>query len=433
MDNPEARVARRRQAVLVVVDGLRADMVTPKWAPHLARLAAESAWFARHASVYPSTTRTASASIATGCHPASHGLHGNAMAIAEGNGLVCLSTGKAEFRERLRKATGRTLLRPALPERLAGNGGCVVVSNASPGAAFFQDPDGFGTLYNRAGSHGPGLKLLPPNEAMTVPKGVAGDAAATDRFCEDVLARQRPALAVLWVSEPDNTGHRNPLGGPEHALAVAGSDACVARVIEAVERHCPPDTLVLVTSDHGQETTDRVIPIEQLLVDAGLKAGLDSNDVLVAPQGMSALVYLSAPAQARRAALEEFFRRQDWCGELAAGSGLRALGLPSGGTLAMSVSLRKDARRVNPFGIAGYSDLMLDRMEDLNHPGCGQHGGLGENEMRPFLLARGGAFQPGTRLDAPTSPIDIAPTLLAHLGLPTQGTDGRVLTPGGIG
>ncbi len=422
-------MAQRKQAVLVVVDGLRADMLGDRWTPRLARFSADWTAFQGHSSVYPSTTRTASASLATGCLPASHGLHGNAMAIDEGQGLVCLSTGKADFRERLRKATGRTLLRPTLAERLARDGGCVICSNASPGAAFFQDPDGFGTLYNRAGSHGPGLKPLPPEQAHTAPKGIAGDAATTDRFCEDVLARQRPALAVLWLSEPDNTGHRNPLGGADHAKAVAASDACVAHVVEAVERHASAKTLLLVTSDHGHETTGRVIPIEQLLVDARLKAGLDSGDVLVAPQGTSALVYLAPEAAGRRAALAAFFRAQDWCGELAEGAELRALGLPSDGSLAFSVSLSKDPQRVNPHGIAGYSDLMLDRMEDLNHVGCGQHGGLGVNEMRPFLIARGGGFRPGARREEPSRPIDIAPTLLAYLGLPRDGMDGRALPP----
>ena len=44
-------------------------------------------------SVFPSTTRTSAASIATGCLPARHGLLGNTMAIDEGDGLVCLSVG----------------------------------------------------------------------------------------------------------------------------------------------------------------------------------------------------------------------------------------------------------------------------------------------------------------------------------------------------
>jgi arylsulfatase A-like enzyme len=49
--------------------------------------------------------------------------------------------------------------------------------------------------------------------------------------------------------------------------------------------------------------------------------------------------------------------------------------------------------------------------------------------MRPFLMACGGGFQPGASVASATSPIDIAPTLLAHLGLPAIGCDGRAISP----
>ncbi|MCH7956146.1 MAG: alkaline phosphatase family protein, partial [Proteobacteria bacterium] len=65
-----------KRAVLVVCDGLRADMVTPGLTPNLAHLAGRSRVFANHRSVFPSTTRTTSASIATGCLPGRHGLEG---------------------------------------------------------------------------------------------------------------------------------------------------------------------------------------------------------------------------------------------------------------------------------------------------------------------------------------------------------------------
>ena len=39
----------------------------------------------------------------------------------------------------------------------------------------------------------------------------------------------------------------------------------------------------------------------------------------------------------------------------------------------------------------------------------------------------GAGFPPGTASTAPTSPIDIAPTILAHLRLPADGMDGRAL------
>src|SRR5207245_6326150 len=101
------------RAVIVICDSLRADLITPADAPFLTELGQRSARFANHASVFPSTTRTSAASIATGCLPARHGLLGNTMALDEGEGLVCLSVGKPDFRDRLHRATGRTLhMRP---------------------------------------------------------------------------------------------------------------------------------------------------------------------------------------------------------------------------------------------------------------------------------------------------------------------------------
>ena len=45
------------------------------------------------------------------------------MALDEGEGLVCLSVGKPDFRDRLYRATGRSLHVPTLAERLARAGG----------------------------------------------------------------------------------------------------------------------------------------------------------------------------------------------------------------------------------------------------------------------------------------------------------------------
>jgi len=61
------------------------------------------------------------------------------------------------------------------------------------------------------------------------------------------------------------------------------------------------------------------------------------------------------------------------------------------------------------------------------HLHCGQHGGLARYEQMPFLMIDGAGFQEGTISNAPTSPIDIAPTILAHLQLPVEGMDGRRL------
>jgi arylsulfatase A-like enzyme len=58
--------------------------------------------------------------------------------------------------------------------------------------------------------------------------------------------------------------------------------------------------------------------------------------------------------------------------------------------------------------------------------GFGQHGGLGANEQSPFLIVCGGGFAPGA-YSTRSSLIDIAPTVLRHLGHHHAGTDGRPL------
>src|SRR6266700_7888410 len=98
-------IAAGPRAVIVICDSLRGDLITPADTPFLVELAERAARFAAHRSVFPSTTRASAASIATGSLPARHGLFGNTMALDEGDGLVCLSVGKPDFRDRLHRAT----------------------------------------------------------------------------------------------------------------------------------------------------------------------------------------------------------------------------------------------------------------------------------------------------------------------------------------
>src|SRR6185437_4688039 len=154
-------MAGNARVVIVICDSLRADLIRPDDAPFLYELGERAARFTRHSSVFPSTTRASSASIATGCLPARHGLYGNTQALDEGEGLVCRNVGAPDFRDRMRRATGRTLHVPTLAERLRWHGeAAIVCSNVSPGAAYFQDPDGYGWMYHVAGSYAPGLKPI---------------------------------------------------------------------------------------------------------------------------------------------------------------------------------------------------------------------------------------------------------------------------------
>jgi arylsulfatase A-like enzyme len=422
------------RVVIVICDSLRTDLITPGDAPFLTELGERSARFANHRGVFPSTTRTSAASIATGCLPARHGLLGNTMALDEGEGLVCLSVGKPDFRDRLHRATGRTLHAPTLAERLDRVGETAIAfSNVSPGAAYFLDPDGYGWVYNPAGSYGPGRRPLPAKDGLPISKGDTGDTVATERFCAEVLRQRAPAVALLWLSEPDYTGHHTPLGSPEHRRAIASADANVQRVAETVESLDPigERILFIVGSDHGMETVDETIDLDKLLVEAGLKTAAGSSEVVVAPNGTAALLYFADPAGPLVGKVARFLETQDWVGRTFVGGALAEIGLPTGTAAQIALTLRPDDR-ANPHGVPGHSHIVRDSLEPKDATGFGQHGGLGRNEQRPFLFALGGGFAPGV-YNGRSSLIDIAPTVLGHLALDTAGTDGRPLPrhPGG--
>ena len=417
-----------KRVVIVICDSLRHDLIGETDTPFLVELSRRATSFSAHRSVFPSTTRASSASIATGCLPARHGLYGNTQALDEGDGLVCRNVGAPDFRDRMRRATGRTLHVPTLAERLRWhNEMSIVCSNVSPGAAYFQDPDGHGYIYHAAGSYGPGAKPIDDPASAGLKKGAAGDQAMTDRFCAEIVAERAPALALMWLSEPDYTGHHSPLGSPQHREAIAAADRCVRQVFETVRRLDPSgeDILFMTGSDHGMETVDETIDLDGRLIEAGLKSAPASSEVVVAPNGTSALLYFADPAGTLVGQVSRFLETEEWVGRTFVGPELAAAGLPTGSPMQIAVTLKPD-ERTNPHGVPGHSHVVRDALEPKDATGFGQHGGLGKNEQRPFLFISGGGFTPALR-HGRSSLIDIAPTVLRHLALSSTGMDGRAL------
>ena len=128
---------------------------------------------------------------------------------------------------------------------------------------------------------------------MPVTHDAAGDWAMTERFCEEVLGERKPAVALTWLCDPDHTLHGVPLGSPAHAEALAGAERCVREIVRTVERLRAEgeEILLLVGSDHGQETIGAAVSIEDWLAERGLWRQLEAGDVAVAGQGTSALLY----------------------------------------------------------------------------------------------------------------------------------------------
>ena len=418
-----------RRAVLLVLDGLRRDMIGETTTPTLVQHAAGAETFAAHRSVFPSATRVVSSSIATGCHPARHEMAGNSLVLIEDGRLVAHDAGHPGFLQHKRKITGRSLASPTLAERVKAHGGAVIYSNVSPGAAYAHDPDGHGTVYNRAGSFGPGRVPVTGWNADRVTADSKGDRALADHFIENaLLGPTKPALAVLWLGEPDLSSHAYPLGSKNHLAAIGAADDVAGLVIEAAAsaRNRGDELLLLVASDHGHQTVRGVIDVNAELVAAGLKASADSGDVVSVSNGTSALVYVHPEHGGRIEAIGAFLRQRHWAGDVIGADRLAEIGQTARHGLAFAVPMAS-TDEPNAHGIRGLSYAAKPEAGKPDRMGCGQHGGLATYEQSPFLMIAGEGFRPGGRRDAATSAIDLAPTILAHLGLAHEPLDGRAL------
>ncbi|HMK79222.1 MAG TPA: alkaline phosphatase family protein [Xanthobacteraceae bacterium] len=418
-------MSRDRRAIYVNCDGLARDWVTRATTPTLHDLAGKSLWCREHRAVFPSVTRVSAASVATGCHARRHGLHGNRMGLIEQSRIVVRDVGLPDFRQHLRKATGRTLHVPALAERVAGAGGFVGFSNVSPGAAYFLDPEHFGHIYHRAGSYGPGGAPIGGADALNVSHDLAGDRVMTERFCGDVLLERSPVVSILWLANPDLTLHGAPIGSPAHHEALRQADRNVGRVHRSVEqlRSRGIDVLLLIGSDHGQETIGDCVDLESWFSAQGLSAMLAAGDIAVAGQGTAALLY--ATPQARPALLDvlEVMRREPWVADIVTDDFAQLGHAASGGVVAAVNTARRE--EANAYGVIGKRWVIAEPGKPAAI-GCGQHGGWGPDETSPFLMLD--HPEVGHRsCTRPTSLVDIAPTILAFLGLPSDGCDGTPL------
>ena len=417
-----------RRVVVIVLDGMRRDLIDEVRTPALARFARRAHSFASHRSMFPSATRVVSASFATGCTPARHELQGNTLALLEEGRLVYHDAGHPEFLQHKRRVTGRSLAVPTLAERLAPHGGMIMLSNVSPGAAYAHDPDGFGHVYHRAGSFAPGRRRLEGAQALAIAQDAAGESAMTSRFIEEVLVGRSPPLAIMWSGEPDATQHVRPLGSPEHLDVLRQADANAARVIEAADRlrDRGDEVLLIACSDHGHQTVSRVLDIEAELVAAGLKQSRESGEVVTPTSGTSTLVYVHPDHADKIDAIGDFLASRDWVDRVLPAAALATVGQAPLHGLAFAVSLKSDDEP-NPYGVRGRSYESKPVPGKATHLHCGQHGGLARYEQMPFLIVDGAGFTTGAVCTAPTSPIDIAPTILAHLQLSAGGMDGRSL------
>ena len=92
-----------------------------------------------------------------------------------------------------------------------------------------------------------------------MPPGTVGNYERPGYYCKKVAAEaaeylttEKPALAFVHFSDPDELGHSKGWMSSAQRNAIANSDRCLGIIYEALERSgLIDDTLIIVSADHG--------------------------------------------------------------------------------------------------------------------------------------------------------------------------------------
>ena len=447
--------ARRTPVCVVfVVDGLRPDSINPEDTPTIARLRAAGVEYLNSHSVFPTVTRVNTASLVTGAYPDAAGIMGNSMFVAAVNARAPFNTSDHRPLLKLEEATGRSVTAPTLGEVLQAHGRrLVTLSSGSTGNGFLLNPQarhGAGVAIN--GMFERGVTAAYPQENSDAilqrfgppPDGdnaVLARMLWTDTVLRDyVLPDLKPDVVIDWEEGVDASQHTYGVGSPQAKEGMRTVDASIGRTLATFDALAQQDRPnVFVISDHGFTHHASPVNVTQALVDADLKAARDSTDVIVASDGEALLVYVQDHAADRIATLARFFQQQPWTDVIftapAPGTGTNGR---VRGTLSLDLIHAAHPTRAadiyvsmawnddpNEFGARGTQTVNAGA-------GANGHGGLGPWTVHNTFIASGPDFKRQTKMSAPVAIPDVAPTILAILGIQDSGGVGSGRSAGRV-
>lgn len=443
--------------LVFVVDGLRPDSIAEQETPHLWRLREEGVNFLNGHSVFPTVTRANAAAIGSGVYPDRNGIFGNTLYVRQVDPNHSFGNDDHKNLLRLDAATGgRMVLAKTLGEILAERGKTLaVVSSGTTGSALLVNPrapKGAGVLINAFWE--PGARVAFPdavNDAILrrfpaapgAQEPYAERVAWTERVLRDyVLPDIKPDVIVNWLAEPDHTQHALGAGSAQARAAVRNDDREIGLVLDRLrELGLADKTNIIVISDHGFGQSVFGVNVTNELMKAGLKAGPDSDDVVVASSGETVLLHVRDRSAERISALVRFLQRQPWVGVLftagkPGGSGVPVEGRAPGTFALELVHLLNRERGPDivftfPWSSAKNSSGLpgLDYSEAATTGpltgAAGNHGSMSPWVVHNTFIAWGVDFKHGVTVRSPSSNVDIVPTLLALLNLDKEIDAGR--------
>src|SRR5215467_11532435 len=332
---PTNGAGRASLNIVVVLDGLRPDFITPEETPNLWRLRQDGVNFTRSHSVFPTVTRVNATAIGTGTLPGRNGVVGNSQYVRAVDPAHAFVNDDHAMLLRLDRVTGGGMvLAKTLGEILQERGKTLAaVSSGSTGSALLTNaraPQGVGVLIN--GYWEPRVRLAFPDAvndevrrrfgSAPVRAGAAdaqdSSVAWTQGVLRDyVLPDLKPDVIINWLTEPDHIAHATGPGSPQTRASIRNDDAEVGLLLKRLDELGRANaTNIIVVSDHGFSRSAFGVNVTAELIKAGLKAGPDSDDVVLASSGQTQLIHVKDRDRTRIHAITEFLKAQAWTGVL---------------------------------------------------------------------------------------------------------------------
>ena len=483
LTDPARNTSRGKYTLVIVLDGLRSDLITAESMPNLHSFGERGIVCENHHAVFPSKTRVNAATVATGCYPASHGIVHNELFLPAVSAEPLNTGDDATLREIERATGGRALTAVGLGQLLEERDRTLFAAGSgSPGSTMLLNHKSSGAgVFNARGFVSP-----PANRSLAERRldgfsekrapNTAQNRWAVDAYLDVALTRRNPPdVSVLWISDPDVTMHSCGVGHPRVFVALREIDDELGRIFETLRtKQLAEETNVFVLSDHGFSTNRGTLDVPRILSKHGLEEGVHvvGGTQIFLPGGDERRVERIVRLLQRTDGVGAIFTRpaDPSDGKTANGfaAGTQSQSAPETGsrpvpetanqpTAKASNGKREKTDTESASGVEGvisgtfsmelvrvdhdrapevlFAPDWDDRENEHGYPGTtsrrgiGGHGTLSPYEMCVHLRAGGPDLEGGgARSLVPTGHVDLAPTILHLLGIrPPATMDGRIL------
>ena len=447
MASGASAAGKASHVVLVVWDGMRPDFVSEQNTPNLWRLAGQGVTFANHHPVYVCSTEVNGTALATGAYPGESGVIGNNELRPAVNPAATIMTAARAAVQRADQLTDNHFLAcPTVPEILQHDHLGAMVAGAKTVTLLFNrraTNDGTPQVDVFEGnvlpeSYAKNLKdALGAFPAIGLPKRER-DLWTTRALIGPLWQEGVPPFSVLWLSEPDYSQHRTGPGSPTSLAAIKSSDDNLGRLLAALDqRGVRAQTDVFVVSDHAFSTIMGNADVAGALKRQGLDAkrafsdqGPRPGEILVVGNGGAVFLYVAGHEQRLVEKAVHCLQAQPFSGVVFTRQPVEGaftldtikLNSPDAPDIVLSLRWTRERSQTGAPGkeYSDYGDYA---------PGQGMHGSLSPIDMHNTCIAAGPDFRTGYHSKVPTGNVDIAPTVLAILGVkPQKSMSGRVLS-----